>query len=122
MPADLRFVANAAKRDADELPIHRARDRLAERGLTDAGRTDEAQNRSLDPHGRARRRAFRLCACGASAGHVGALARQARRRAFGLRACGASAGHVGALARQALRLELLDREVLDDALFDLVEI
>ena len=45
MPADLGFVAHAAERDADELALHGARDRLAERGLADAGRADEAQDR-----------------------------------------------------------------------------
>ena len=69
MAANLGFVAHAAKRDADELPLHRAGDGLAERGLADAGRADEAEDRAL---------------------HV----------AF----------------------ELADREVLDDALLDLVEI
>src|SRR5580765_1905678 len=49
MPADLRLVADAAERDADELPVHRPRDRLAERRLADAWRADEAENRSLDP-------------------------------------------------------------------------
>src|SRR5215208_2323177 len=45
---DLRLVANAAEREAHELPVHRARDRLAERRLADAGRPDEAEDRSLD--------------------------------------------------------------------------
>ena len=48
MAADLRFVAHAAERDAHELAVHRARDRLAERRLADAGRADEAQDRALD--------------------------------------------------------------------------
>ena len=69
MTADLGLVAHAAERDADELPRHGARDRLAERRLADAGRADEAQDRAL---------------------HV----------AF----------------------QLPDRQVLDDALLDLVEI
>ena len=43
--ADLRLVADAADRDADELAPERARDRLAERGLADAGRADEAEDR-----------------------------------------------------------------------------
>ena len=46
MAADLRLVAHAAERDAHELASGRPRDRLAERGLADAGRTDEAQDRA----------------------------------------------------------------------------
>ena len=45
--ADLRLVVHAAEADAHELAVHRARDRLAERGLADAGRADEAQDRRL---------------------------------------------------------------------------
>ena len=44
--ADLRLVAHAAERDAHELAPERARDRAAERGLADAGRPDEAQDRA----------------------------------------------------------------------------
>ena len=47
MAADLGLVAHAAERDAHELALHRPRDRLAERGLADAGRADEAQDRPL---------------------------------------------------------------------------
>ena len=47
MAADLRFVAHAAERHADELAVRRLRDRLAERGLADAGRADQAQDRAL---------------------------------------------------------------------------
>ena len=47
MAADLRFVAHAAERDAHELAVHRPRDRLAERGLADARRADEAEDRPL---------------------------------------------------------------------------
>ena len=46
--ADLGLVAHAAERDAHELAVHRARDRLAERRLADAGRADEAEDRPLD--------------------------------------------------------------------------
>ena len=46
--ADLRLVADAADRDAHELPAERARDRLAERGLADAGRADEAEDLARD--------------------------------------------------------------------------
>ena len=53
--ADLRLVAHAAERDAHELAVHRARDRLAERRLADAGRADEAEDRPLDRAGRALR-------------------------------------------------------------------
>jgi hypothetical protein len=45
---DLCFVAHAAKRDADEFPVHRPRDRLSERRLADAGRPDEAENRTFE--------------------------------------------------------------------------
>ena len=47
VPADLGFVAHAAQRDAHELAVHRARDRLPERRLADARRADEAEDRSL---------------------------------------------------------------------------
>ena len=39
--ADLGLVAHAAEGDADELAAQRAGDRLAERGLADAGRAGE---------------------------------------------------------------------------------
>ena len=42
--ADLGLVAHAADRQAGELPAERPRDRLPERGLADAGRSDEAEN------------------------------------------------------------------------------
>src|SRR5439155_13282419 len=44
MTADLGFVANAADRDARELALERACDRLAERRLADPGRADEAED------------------------------------------------------------------------------
>ena len=47
MAADFRLVVHAAERDAHEFAVHGARDRLAERGLADAGRPDEAQDRRL---------------------------------------------------------------------------
>src|SRR6202000_3342098 len=47
MAADLRLVVHAAEAHAHELAAHRPRDRLAERGLADAGRPDEAQDRLL---------------------------------------------------------------------------
>ncbi len=47
MAADLRLVVHAAEADAHELAAHGAGDRLAERGLADAGRPDEAQDRRL---------------------------------------------------------------------------
>ena len=46
MATHLRLVVDAAERDAHELAPERARDRLAERGLADAGRADEAQDRA----------------------------------------------------------------------------
>src|ERR1700691_4440687 len=45
MSANLRFVAHAAERHTNKLPARRFRDGLAERGLADTWRTDEAQNR-----------------------------------------------------------------------------
>ena len=45
--ADFRLVAHAAKRHAHELAARGLGDRLAERGLADARRTDEAQDRAL---------------------------------------------------------------------------
>ena len=47
VPAHLRLVTHAAQRYADELASQRARDRLAERGLADAGRPDQAEDRPL---------------------------------------------------------------------------
>src|SRR5882724_11802473 len=47
MAADLGFVPHAAERDAVELPAERAGDRPPERGLADAGRAHEAENRVL---------------------------------------------------------------------------
>ena len=46
MAADLGLVAHAAERDADELAAQRARDRAPERGLADARRADEAEDRA----------------------------------------------------------------------------
>ena len=46
--ANLRLVAHAAERHADELAIERTGDRLRERRLADAGRPDEAQDRPFD--------------------------------------------------------------------------
>ena len=43
--ADLGLVAHAAERHAHEFAAGRLRDRLAERGLADAGRPDQAQDR-----------------------------------------------------------------------------
>jgi len=42
--ADLGLVADAADGDARELALERARDRLPERGLADARRSDEAED------------------------------------------------------------------------------
>ena len=44
--ADLGLVAHAADREPDELAADRAGDRLAERGLADARRADEAEDRA----------------------------------------------------------------------------
>jgi hypothetical protein len=45
MAANFGFVANAAHRKTNELPPHRPSDRLTQRRLSDAGRSDEAQDR-----------------------------------------------------------------------------
>src|SRR5262245_66308259 len=45
MAADLRLVAHAAKRHPHEFAPRRLGDRLAERGLADARRPDQAENR-----------------------------------------------------------------------------
>ncbi len=47
VPADLGLVAHAADRDALELAAQRLGDRLPERGLADAGRPDEAEDRPV---------------------------------------------------------------------------
>src|SRR6185312_10894758 len=47
VPADRGLVVDAAERDAVELAPERARDRSAERRLSDAGRSDEAEDRTL---------------------------------------------------------------------------
>ena len=47
MAADFRFVAHAAERDAHELAAERLRDRSRQRGLADARRADEAEDRPL---------------------------------------------------------------------------
>ncbi len=44
--ADLRLVAHAAERHADELAVERAGDRLADRGLPGAGRPDQREDRA----------------------------------------------------------------------------
>ena len=49
VPADLRLVADAAERDAGELAAHGAGDRLAERGLADAGRPAQRQHGAAAP-------------------------------------------------------------------------
>ena len=46
--SDLRLVPHTAQADPHELPVHRARDRLAERGLADARRPHEAEDGTLD--------------------------------------------------------------------------
>ncbi len=81
MAANLGLVAHAAERDADELAVHRARNRLAERRLADPWRSDETEYGALDTRGRACVRTLRLSG-----------------------------------------LQLLDRQVLDDSFFDLIEI
>src|SRR6202521_2008317 len=46
MTADLSLVTHAAERDAHEVAPRGPRDRSAERGLADAGRADQAQDRA----------------------------------------------------------------------------
>jgi hypothetical protein len=97
--ADLGLVVDSAERDPHEPARHRARDRLPERGLPDARRPDEAQDRLLPRLvlGRPRRRAGvgRVCRIGG-----------ARARPRGL----------------ALLAELADREVVDEAVLHLLEV
>ena len=47
MAADLGLVVHAAQADPDEFAVHGPRDGLAKRGLADAGRADEAEDRRL---------------------------------------------------------------------------
>ncbi len=49
MAPDLGLIVYAAERDAHEVAAGRLRDRLAERGLADARRTDQAQDRPGQP-------------------------------------------------------------------------
>src|SRR5690606_42163972 len=49
--ADLGFVTDATERHAHELAAGRLGDRLAQRGLADARRTDEAEDRALERAG-----------------------------------------------------------------------
>jgi hypothetical protein len=46
MSANLRFVADASERNADELAAHRTSDRAPQRGFAHAGRPRETENRS----------------------------------------------------------------------------
>ena len=48
MAADLGLVVDAAEAHAHELAAHGAGDAPAERGLADAGRADEEQDRAAD--------------------------------------------------------------------------
>ena len=48
MAADLGLIAHAAEGHAHELAVGGARDALAERGLADARRTDQAEDRALE--------------------------------------------------------------------------
>ena len=47
MSANLRLVMHPAEADAHKFAVHGARDRLAERRLADAGRSDKAKDRRL---------------------------------------------------------------------------
>src|SRR5207244_4257911 len=47
MTADLGLVSDAAERQAHELTVHRARNRLGERRLADSGRSGEGEDRRL---------------------------------------------------------------------------
>ena len=48
MATDFRLVAHASQRHADELAIRRPGNRLAERGLSDSGRSHQTQDGSLE--------------------------------------------------------------------------
>ena len=48
MAADFGLVTNATQRHAHIFAARRLGDRLCERGLADAGRSDEAKDRALD--------------------------------------------------------------------------
>ncbi len=59
--ADLGLVTHAAERQPHELAVHRARDRLGQRGLAHAGRADEGEDGGLRLlHQRADRRNSRM--------------------------------------------------------------
>ena len=45
---DLRHIGEPTDREAEELAIKRARNRLADRSFTNTGRTDEADDLALD--------------------------------------------------------------------------
>ncbi len=49
MTANLCFIPDAAQAHPHEVASGRARDRLAERGLPDPGRPDQAEDRPLHP-------------------------------------------------------------------------
>ncbi len=49
VPPDLRLVPDAAQGDPDELAAHGPRDRLAKRGLADAGRADQGEHGAGTP-------------------------------------------------------------------------
>ncbi len=79
--ADLRLVADAAQREAHEAAVHGAGDAAPQRGLADAGRPDQAEDRCLQHprrpggglhHGVARRRRDSGLA-GGGVGHRGGL-------------------------------------------------
>src|SRR6266851_3312413 len=48
MAADFGLIAHASQRDPHELASDRSRHRLAKRGLADAGRSHQAQDRPLE--------------------------------------------------------------------------
>ena len=87
--ADLRLVAHAADGQAHELASERARDRLAERRLADAGRADEAEDLARRPPAAAsRRRGTRRSGPSPSRGRSGrGRARRARGRGRGCPRC-----------------------------------
>ena len=47
MATDFSLVVNAAETDANKRPVHRAGDRLPQRGLAYPGRPDKAEDRRL---------------------------------------------------------------------------
>src|SRR5262249_57373328 len=98
MAANLRLVADPSERHAHELALERARDTLAQAGLSHARRADEAENRL-------------------AGGWVAADG--GRRCGWGRRGDVRPARPCG---RRSLLAKLLDRQVLQDPVLHLFEV